>query len=161
MQKNNHISILFSVYFILQLASPHCKFPICRSLISSPAAGLDFSASPASVQSVSGISFPRLTASHRSIRAACRSMPSPPVPGRCPGWRLPLWPIKIFQHLELRATGRAEPDFGSSGAWLQTSRSRVYHSSCPSFFRHAPDFVLPGILPRLKGLDHFPQPVQR
>ena len=32
MQKNNHISLLFSVYFILQLASPHCKFPICRSL---------------------------------------------------------------------------------------------------------------------------------
>ena len=32
MQKNNHISILLSVFFILQLTSPRCKFPICRWL---------------------------------------------------------------------------------------------------------------------------------
>ena len=54
---------IFTLAWILSGTDP----VIIGFLIFFPAAGLDFSASPTSVQSFSAISFPRPTASHSSV----------------------------------------------------------------------------------------------
>src|SRR5699024_2481709 len=71
-----HHGILYRVLwlrtniFLYRLSSwypPFCKSCFCRPLIFSPAVGLDFSASPTSVQSFSATSFLPQTASCNSV----------------------------------------------------------------------------------------------